>query len=636
MGNSIQDENGTGARLDSWKAIADYLGLEVRSVQRWEAERGLPVHRVPGERRGRVFAYTGELDEWLRSGQREQTLPDAAGESETGGAIGGASDESLPGVARGGFRPGTDTAEQADASRVSMQRRSAAPPGRMLRFVLTAASVALVLVAGGYLATRMSHPEVRPHADRAMLAVLPFVNLSGDPGQEYFADGLTEEMITDLGRLNPQALGVIARTSAMKYKDTHEDIGEIGRQLGVQYVLEGSIRREGDTLRVSAQLIQVSDQTHLWAQNYQRRVDDILAVQQEIGQAIADKIRLNLNRVQPASPIRAQATNPAAYDDYLRGLFCLNRRMDPGLPESQAYFLQALRKDPNFAAAYAGLAQTYMFQAESILNPGREKLVVQGRAAAQKAIQLDDSSPEAYTALGGIDVFFGYDFSGAEVRFERALALNPNYAPAHHWYANLYLDPQGRHAEAISEMQLAQQLDPVNLIIYSDMGQSYFFARQYGKALEIYRRILAMDANFIPVRWYLADLYRQLGNHQQEVNEEITNLRFRASLGTADMQRHPDWPDLLQNAYRTGGYDAFMREFVRQRTVWQKETGRSNPDMAIYYALLGNKEKALSTLEECYQQGNINMIYLKVHPGYDPLRSEPRFQGLERKIGLNP
>jgi TolB-like protein/Tfp pilus assembly protein PilF len=499
-----------GARLDSWKAIAEYLGREVRSVQRWEKTRGLPVRRVPGEKGGVVFAYTRELDQWLHS--RSPILPERPEEGETAASDASDSEERVSDL------------ESKATRRTPKPEEPAVAAGRSgRRVVIAVIGTSILLVASvAYLGRHLSRQSASAATGRAILAVLPFTNLSGDPSQEYFADGLTEEMITDLGRISPASLGVIARTSAMKYKDTHQDIGQIGQELGASYVLEGSVRRDGARARISAQLIRVSDQTHLWAQNYDVGVRDILSVQRDVAAAIATNVRLNL--AGNAVPLQAiRPANDEAYDAFLKALYFFGRRDYTGITQSVPIFEEAIRRDPNYAPAYAGLAEALTFV--GVANTEiRMKSYQKARAAAARAIALDDSSAEAHTALGGIQIFLEHDWAGAQTQFTRALQLDPNYAHAHHWYANLYLDPQGRFDEAIQEMRVAQELDPTNLVINADLGQAYFFARRYEEAIETYQKVLAMDRDFLPVHWYLTDCYFQMGRHEDEVQEYRTWL----------------------------------------------------------------------------------------------------------------
>ncbi len=638
MASNGRPPDGKGQRLDSWKAIALYVGRDVRSAQRWERERGLPVHRVPGEKGGSVFAYSGELDDWLHGGTG--TVPPDPGTSEPGVAVtlpeapviadqDSADVSTLTASKAWEDRlPASTATEGIPAATVHEPARAARSRARRFLWLAAAAVTALIGIAAAYVKLRPSHPPAKPPGARVMLAVLPFTNLSGDPSQDYFADGLTEEMITDLGRLNPQALGVIARTSAMRYRQTQKDIGQIGRELGVGYILEGSVRREGNTVRISAQLIQVSDQTHIWAENYERQVKDILSVQRDVAQAIAGKIRISLERQSGAGMGPSEAANPKAYDDYLKGLYFWNRRETHGLAESTKYFAQAIQEDPNYAPAYAALAESYTL--EGLTYPGKyAEDVPKAEAAARRAIALDDSA-EGHTALGGIRVFFYYDFPGAESEFKRALDLNPNYASAHHWYGNLYLDPQGRFFDAIAELKLAQQLDPTNLIVNADLGLAYYFARQYQLAVETCKKTIDMDPSFLPPQWYLADTYHEMGMIPEEVQEfaHFTSLEY-ATENVGGMDR--DWGKVMLDAYQKGGYQAYLKVLLSK---FQAAHPGLPERLPTTYMLLGQKDNAIDALERGYRQHAPNMIYLKADPYYDPLRTDAHFLALERKLGL--
>jgi TolB-like protein len=449
-----------------------------------------------------------------------------------------------------------------------------------------------------------------------MLAVLPFVNLSGDPAQEYFVDGLTEEMITDLGCLNPQALGVIARTSAMKYKNTNEDIAQIGRELGVTYILEGSVRREGNQARISAQLIQVSDQTHVWAQNYELQVKDILEVQNAVAATIAGKIKINLRGQQPQLA-QAQLANPEAYDDYLHGRYLLSQRSKAGFREAVKFFSQAIAKDPSFALAYAGLADSDVLLSFADGDPSAG-----AKTAALRALALDENLAEAHTSLAAVDIL-DWNWKDAEKEFRRALALNPNYATAHHWYGDLYLSPMGRPQEAIAELKQAQELDPLSLIVNTDLGYAYYFAGQYDHAFSQYQKVLAVDPSFISVHWDLAPYYEQRGMYDQWAREFAEVNLLNGS---------PDLAQQIKSVYAAGGRQKLL-EFI----VASEHKGLYFEKLvaASAAASLGNKEEALQCLEEAYRIHHFNLLRLKADPAWNSLRPDPRFQDLERRIGLN-
>ena len=597
-----------GRKLDSWKEIADYLDRDVRSVQRWERSRGLPVYRLPGSKIGGVFAYTAELDEWSHS--RDERQPDRD-----------QSPESIPAV----------TASTISAATTTLPQNQVAN-GLPTKHVLTARKLIPVLLAGVVLlflvAAVAMHRRIRsakPPARRVMLAVLPFQNLSGDAAQEYFADGLTEEMITDLGKLNPRAMGVIARTSAMKYKNSKEDIAQIGHSLGVDYILEGSVRRAGNEARISAQLIQVSDQSHLWAQNYQRDVKDILSVQADVARAIADKVQVKLNPQQGPPATGSKPANAQAYDDYLEGRYALNQRTVASMTKGAEFFERAVERDPNYAAAYAGMAECYTLLGVDRV-PNRLELLANAKRAALRAVELNDSSAEAHVALGGVRVFADFDWPGAEAEFKRAIELNPNNAQAHHWYANLYLDPQGRYEEAIAEMQHAQQLDPLSLIINTDLGYAYYVAGRDDEADRQFRKVVEMDPNFRPAMHdlWLLDLKR---------NDEKAAWRDR--LAELRLSVRPELLWKVEQVHNRAGYRGVEQECATSEGTFDIQGyPKSAWDAAQAYAYLGEKDQAISFLETSYQQRNPAIIYVKCDPFWSSLHSNSRFQELERRVGV--
>ncbi len=603
----VQAEKVTGrdGRLDSWKAIADYLGRDVRSVQRWELERGLPVRRIPGTKGG-VFAYVVEIDAWL-NGHRNAPDANAKPQPDSGAAT-SVHPAELP-------APGPYIANSSGWIRI--------------KHVFPAILLLVIAVAAGSYLLVKKHPHSAPGPEltdtRPMLAVLPFANLSGDASQDYFADGLTEELITEIGRLDPAHLGVIARTSSMQYKQTRKDVAEIGRELKVDYVLEGSVRREQGAARISAQLIRVQDQSHVWAQSYQRNAEHVLDVQREVAAAVADKIRVRLLASETTQPPDGPGTLPEAYDNYLEGLYFANQRSVPGLSAAANFFSRAIEIDPNYAAAYAGLAQSYTLL---VLNPvdNSEELKRKAKVAAARAVALDDSSAQAHVILAGTKVLFDFDWAGAESQFRRALVLNPNNALAHHWYADLYLAPQARFQEAIAEMKVAQQLDPLSLIINTDLGYAYYLAGDDDAAVTEFRKVLDMDPKFVPAHFHMSMLYYKRRMYDRAVDETALVFQQSGQGRLAAMQ---------QEAYATSGYPGVARLIVAQQDRTAGGNMPSSPlSLASAYLFLGNTEQALSALESAYANHDPGIIYLKVDPAWSALRSNPRFQALERRAGL--
>src|SRR5713226_4037357 len=371
--------------------------------------------------------------------------------------------------------------------------------------------IGMVVALAGYFEWSRLRAHSQPSSGRSMLAVLPFENLTGDAGQDYFSDGLTEEMIAQLGRLDPERLGVIARTSVMHYKHSQEQLDRIGRELGVQYVLEGSVRRDSSRVRITAQLTQTRDQTRLWARQYDRELSSLLALQGEIAQEIADEIQLTLGehkRIDIARQASLPPKTPEAYDLYLKGQYFWNKRSPQGFEQAIECFQQAIVKDPNYARAYAGLADSYALVGGYTLAPQAE-FMPKARAAALRAVEIDESLPEAHTALALIVQNYDWDWQTAGKEYRRAIELNPNYATAHHLYAE-HLMWLGRFDEAFRESERARQLDPLSLIIATDKGAILYFSRQYDRAIEQFRAVLDMEPNF-PRAHLLVFAYAQEG-----------------------------------------------------------------------------------------------------------------------------
>ncbi|MGH9498105.1 MAG: TPR end-of-group domain-containing protein [Terriglobales bacterium] len=521
-----------------------------------------------------------------------------------------------------------ETAPNGSAPAVAPALAASAPErkksdSRFLTIVLSAA-VALAIASVAYFQAIEPHLRSHPVPARTMVAVLPFENLTGDAGQDYFSDGMTEEMITQLGRLDPGHLGVIARTSVMHYKHSQESLDEISRSLGVQYVLEGSLRRDGDRVRISAQLIQVKDQTHLWAQQYDRQVNGLLTVESEIAREISDEIQIALGNHKPIAPTPSQISPPEseAYDLYLKGLYFWNKRNTEGFQQAIKYFKQATVKDPKNARAYAGLADSYALIGGYSGVPSGE-FMSRARTAAQRAVELDDGLPEAHTALALVVQNYDFDWQTAEKEFKRAIDINANYSTAHQWYAE-HLMWQGRFEEALRESEHARQLDPLSLIIASDNAVILLYARQYDRAIVQFRAVLDMDPNFSRAQMI-----------RQAYVEKGMAAEVAAALEAVPPTNSPwYWTELATVYGRVGRNQEALRalgkllELSRDRPVDPME-------IAIAYVCVGNNSEAMSFLEKAYAQRSSSLIAIKVDPLFDPLRDDPRFQDLLRRVGLS-
>ena len=536
-----------------------------------------------------------------------------------------------------GYRFVADVNEIGDAAAPPPAEDSAPPlkepiaapqrsPARKSRWLwLPAAGLVLIALMAAIL-WRRHQPRPESVPGRVMLAVLPFENLTGDAGQEYFSDGMTEEMIAQLGNLDPEHLGVIARTSVMHYKNSKAPLDQIGRELGVQYVLEGSVRRDADKVRITAQLIQLKDLSHLWSRRYDRELSSTLALQSEIAQEIAGEIQHALGADKfafTAEPPRRSSPSYEAYDLYVRGRYFWNKRTGDGFEQAINYFQQAIAKDPNYAQAYAGLADSYILLAAYSGAPPAEPLQ-KARAAATKALQLDEGLAEAHTSLALITENYDWDWPAAEKEYRRAIESNPNYATAWQWYAEC-LTWLGRFDEALRASERARELDPLSLIIAADNGMIFYYARQYDRAETKLNAVLEMDPNFSRAH-SLSDVYIEDGQFAQALDDiEKCKPLF-------GMNRY--WSEMAFMLGRSGR-TAEARHAIEEL----EDLGRRQPvdpsGIAWAWAGLRDKDHTLLWLNKAYAQRSNAMTVLKVEPGYDFLRSDPRFQNLIHRVGLD-
>jgi TolB-like protein/DNA-binding winged helix-turn-helix (wHTH) protein/Tfp pilus assembly protein PilF len=479
-----------------------------------------------------------------------------------------------------------------------------------------------VVLAGASLwASFRSGTRKQTSRAKIMVAVLPFENLTGDAGQEYFSDGLTEEMIVQLGRLDSQHLGVIARTSVMHYQHSHEQLDQIGRELGVQYVLEGSVRRDSEKVRITAELIQLKDQTHLWSRQYDRELSSLLTLQGEIAQEVADEIELTLgtDRERAASIHKVIAPSSyEAYDLYLKGRYFWNKRTGEGFRQAAEYFQRAIAKDPQYARAYAGLADTYALLS-SYHFVSQNEFMPKARAAAVRALEIDDTLAEAHTSLALIAENYDWDWQTAEKEYRRAIQLNPGYATAHHWYAEC-LAFEGRFDEALAESERAQQLDPLSLIIGTDNAAIFYYSRQYDRAIKGFLRVREMDPDF-PKAGMVIEAYVEKG-------------RFQDALATIHESSDGPWKWATE-AYiygRWGHEEEARRALAKLEQL--NHRSQMEPQFRLAYLGLNRNDEVIASLRKDYLQHSNDLTILKVDPAYDPLRNDPRFRELLREVRL--
>ncbi len=453
------------------------------------------------------------------------------------------------------------------------------------------------------------------------VAVLPFVNAGADPNLEYLTDGVTEGIISDLSRI-PQ-LQVMARSTVFSYKGHEVNVRKIGSELNVDAVLLGRIEQRGDTLVIQADLVSVADGSELWGDQYNRRVSDLLSVQQDISKEIFDNLRPKLTGNTAGELAGAETANPEAYRLYLQGLFYWNKWTEEGFRKAIVYFNQAVEKDPNYALAYAGLANTYNFLGEAGYD-APSKVWQNARAAAMQAVKLDDRLAEAHISLALVRADYDWDWPGAENEFRKAIQLNGNSATAHHWYGD-FLTRMGRFEEAKLELKKAQELDPLSLLINTSIGRQLYFSRQYDAAIQQLQKTLEMDPKFVPAQHAIEAAFAQGGMYKEAVAERQKVLTLSGN---------PDLAATVGEDYSNSGYPGVLRSWLEGLKEVSKRGYVSSYNMSEIYARLEQRQEALSALERAYSERDSNLTNMKIEPAFDGIRSAPRFQELLRRLGM--
>jgi TolB-like protein/Flp pilus assembly protein TadD len=578
------------APLDSWKEIAAHVKRDVSTVQRWERREGMPVHRHVHDKRGSVYAFSSELDAWLQSRKLRLEEEEEGDKAET--AVDAESGDGPKGIPRVG-----------------------------LRLVLAGMAV-LALLSVTYVLIRSRTVNSR-RAKISSLAVLPLQNLSGDPSQEYFADGMTEELIGRLSRI--RGLRVISRTSAMHFKNTQLSAPEIAKMLGVDAIVEGSIVREGREVRVHAQLIRAATDEHIWAEEYQREYGSLLEVEEEVSRSIAEQIEVNLTPEDRARLVPTRPVDPEAHENYLKGLYYFNQRTEGALNKSIASFQQAISRDSGYALAYSGLADAYAMLGFRGGFPSKDALS-RAKTAAQKAIELDHTLAEPHASLAFIAETHEWDWATAEREYKRALELKPGDARTHNWYAG-YLTYVGRFDDGISEAKRARDLDPLSLPINNALAGRLLASSRYNEALRQVQETLQLDSHFAPAHQTLGWVYLHSGKQEEAIREFQNALQLS---GTEDNDLQLD----LGFAYAvTGKQDEARRILAKLEKLHQQGVVPSG-SVAILHGALGEANDAFAWLEKAYEERDPQLTYIKAGRRFAPLRKDPRFEKLVHRIGL--
>ncbi len=577
----------SGERLDSWKEIAAYLKRDERTVRRWESE-GLPVHRHVHKKQASVYAYKAEIEAWWNEGRQrlEQTEP-ASPRNRRRWWL-------LAGLAAAGLAV-----------------FGALGAGRLVERVRSAAAT-----------FRPERGSALGGASIRSIAVLPFRNLSSDPGQEYFADGMTEELVTEMGKLG--ALRVISHTSVNRFKATKTPLQEIARELQVDAVVEGTVAREANRVRVTANLVQAFPEKHLWAESYNRDLRSVLDLQSEIARTIADRIKIAVTPEEKLRLTAKQPIDPEAHELLLKGDYYVDKWTKEGFEKAIEYFNQTLEKEPRNARAYAGLAVAY----GGLGIFGDIAAYTKQKAAALKAIEIDDTLADAHNALAWAKFTYDWDTVDAEREFRRAIELNPSDARAHAWYG-IFLAMLGRTEDSLPQVKSARELDPLSLANTSLAFRTYYNAREYEKAIEVCRAALEMDPNFVPALGRLIVIYEQQG----ELEKAIEMREREATLGGEDAKELLRQARLLRKAYTANGARGYWLQ--KLKLIKADVSGRDPIDIGTIYSRLGNKDEAFRWLDIAFRQHLPYLIWdLPASPALDGLRSDPRYADLLRRVGF--
>ncbi len=611
--------------LISWKQIAVFLNHSERTVKRWERERGLPVHRVPGGERGGVFAYPGELAEWLKGKADELEAGDSA---LANGVVGHAAEQSTNAPAA---QHRTAPVESAPAT-APAGRRWTVSHARVLALLLplTLTAAFIVYLWGGHAGSSVTAvgdrdrstataPDLAPDS----VAVLPFTNAGGNAGSDYLCDGITESLIGNLAHI-PQ-LKVRSRDAVFRLKGKDIEVKEAGDELGVSVVVSGRVTLRANNIGVSAELTDVRDNTEIWGKRYAGKTSGLIQLQEQIAGDVAEKLRSTLSAAEKEQVTRQGTQDAEAYTLYLEGRYDWNLRDRAKLEAAISFFNQATERDTEYALAYSGLADVYSVLPNFWGNPNED--FPKSNAAARKALELDPTLAHPHAVLGNNEMEYNWDFAGGEAEFKKAIALDPNDATAHQWYAER-LSQLGRHREALAEINRAHELDPLSPVIVRVIGGTLLDAGQYDRAIEVCKRLVEESPTFPIGHDCLFWAYWTKRMYPQAIEE--FRIESRLTGDPDDIQL----ADAMEQGFRSAGWNGALASAVAVLEARRKNKYASPFFIARYYADMGQKDKAFAWLDTAYRERDRELLGLNASPMFDSLHSDPRFAELVRKVGL--
>ena len=604
-------------RIDSWKEIAALFGRDERTVKRWEKERGLPVHRVPGGRRSAVFAYAHELEKWLEGKNHELDAEDSA----------------LAHTGNGFSEPSEIAAAHTTGVPVRFLRGWLF--ARIAAWVVPLALAAwlVVFLWAGYRGPRDKavagrHPSTVEGRDLALspdsVAVLPFFNARGNAHAEYLSDGITESLISNLARV--PRLKVRSRDSVFRFKGKDLEVQRIGSSLGVSVVVSGRVLLEANVIEISVELTNVSDNTEIWGQHYRGGSADLISLQQRMAGDIAEKLRSSLSAADRQRVASQGTQNAEAYSLYLKGRYAWNKRTLADLEIANSLFNEATRKDPEYALAYSGIADVYSVLFFYGGNP-RESFP-KSNAAARKALEIDPTLAHPHAVLGTNEMRYDWDFTGGEAEFRKAIERDPNDATAHQWYAESLSALGGRDQEALAEIKLAHGLDPLSPVITRVLAGVQATSGQYDEAISICRKLASEDPTFAIAHDCLYYAYWGKRMYQSAIEEAKAYGR---------LSQNPEMAKIaaaLERGFQSGGWPGALTQVIALFESRHKNSYASPFEIARFYADLGNKDKAFEWLDRAYQEHDGLLIEMNTWFQFASLRADPRFAELVSKVGL--